>query len=111
MKVLIADKFQTGGIEQLKNAGCEVVFEPDTSADQMADALSQHQPNILVVRSTKVSAAAIQAGAQLALIVRAGAGYDSIDVAEASRRGVYLCLLYTSPSPRDQRGTRMPSSA
>lgn len=90
MKVLIADKFQTGGIEQLKNAGCEVVFEPDTSADQMADALSQHQPNILVVRSTKVSAAAIQAGAQLALIVRAGAGYDSIDVAEASRRGVYL---------------------
>ena len=24
---------------------------------------------------------------------------------------VYLCLLYTSPSPRDQRGSRMPSSA
>jgi len=23
----------------------------------------------------------------------------------------YLCLLYTSPSPRDQRGSRMPSSA
>ena len=22
-----------------------------------------------------------------------------------------LCLLYTSPSPRDQRGSRMPSSA
>ena len=27
------------------------------------------------------------------------------------RRGVYACLLYTSPSPRDQRGSRMPSSA
>ena len=25
--------------------------------------------------------------------------------------GVYICLLYTSPSPRDQRGSRMPSSA
>ena len=23
----------------------------------------------------------------------------------------YTCLLYTSPSPRDQRGSRMPSSA
>ena len=23
----------------------------------------------------------------------------------------YSCLLYTSPSPRDQRGSRMPSSA
>ena len=90
MKVLIADKFQAGGIEELKNAGCEVVFEPDTSADQMAGALADHQPNVLVVRSTKVSAAAIQAGEKLALIVRAGAGYDSIDVAEASRRGVYL---------------------
>ena len=90
MKVLIADKFQAGGIEELKNAGCEVVFEPDTSADQLADVLAKQQPKVLVVRSTKVSAAAIQAGEQLALIVRAGAGYDSIDVAEASRRGVYL---------------------
>ena len=26
-------------------------------------------------------------------------------------RAVYTCLLYTSPSPRDQRGSRMPSSA
>ena len=25
--------------------------------------------------------------------------------------GSYPCLLYTSPSPRDQRGSRMPSSA
>ena len=25
--------------------------------------------------------------------------------------GIYICLLYTSPSPRDQRGSRMPSSA
>ena len=31
----------------------------------------------------------------------------------AAGRGVHLttCLLYTSPSPRDQRGSRMPSSA
>ena len=33
---------------------------------------------------------------------------------EASANGTYtvnICLLYTSPSPRDQRGSRMPSSA
>ena len=90
MKVLIADKFQAGGIERLKDSGCDVAFEPDTSADQLADVLSQHQPNVLVVRSTKVSPAAIQTGEQLALIVRAGAGYDTIDVAEASRRGVFV---------------------
>ena len=26
-------------------------------------------------------------------------------------KDIYTCLLYTSPSPRDQRGSRMPSSA
>ena len=30
---------------------------------------------------------------------------------ESNRAKVYSCLLYTSPSPRDQRGSRMPSSA
>ena len=30
---------------------------------------------------------------------------------EVQFRGTIHCLLYTSPSPRDQRGTRMPSSA
>ena len=29
----------------------------------------------------------------------------------AQLQSLYLCLLYTSPSPRDQRGSRMPSSA
>ena len=28
-----------------------------------------------------------------------------------SKAKIYTCLLYTSPSPRDQRGSRMPSSA
>ena len=32
-------------------------------------------------------------------------------VREDHRAPVVVCLLYTSPSPRDQRGSRMPSSA
>ncbi len=90
MKVLIADKFQANGIEALKSAGCEVVFEPDLSADSIADAMQQHQPAILIVRSTKVSAKAIAAAELLNLIVRAGAGYDTIDIAAASRKGIYV---------------------
>ena len=35
--------------------------------------------------------------------------HDSVKAAKAERQKV--CLLYTSPSPRDQRGSRMPSSA
>ena len=40
--------------------------------------------------------------------------FDGIDNAPEEReRGITIatCLLYTSPSPRDQRGSRMPSSA
>ena len=44
---------------------------------------------MLVVRSTKVTAAALHSGA-LKLVVRAGAGYNTIDVAAASRRGIYV---------------------
>ena len=32
-------------------------------------------------------------------------------LAAGQRAHIYSCLLYTSPSPRDQRGSRMPSSA
>ena len=36
---------------------------------------------------------------------------DRADVAIVARQQHSNCLLYTSPSPRDQRGSRMPSSA
>ena len=38
------------------------------------------------------------------------AGFEE-ETGAASAPPVYACLLYTSPSPRDQRGSRMPSSA
>ncbi len=41
------------------------------------------------MRSTKVTAAMLDVG-RLALIVRAGAGYNTIDVAAASTRGIYV---------------------
>ena len=34
-----------------------------------------------------------------------------IMIAVDSNNEIWICLLYTSPSPRDQRGSRMPSSA
>ena len=38
--------------------------------------------------------------------------YEFTDKQDLGDRGEYTgCLLYTSPSPRDQRGSRMPSSA
>ena len=44
-------------------------------------------------------------------LVGAGAAEGAIDAASILKPMLASCLLYTSPSPRDQRGSRMPSSA
>jgi D-3-phosphoglycerate dehydrogenase len=89
MKVLVADKFEQSGIDGLKAAGCEVVYEPDLKDAALEDAIRSSQAEVLVVRSTKVTTAMLDAG-RLSLIVRAGAGYNTIDVAGASERGIYV---------------------
>jgi D-3-phosphoglycerate dehydrogenase len=89
MKVLVADKFEKSGIEGLKKAGCDVVYEPDLKDDGLAEAIRSTAADVLVVRSTKVTTPMLDAG-RLALIVRAGAGYNTIDVAGASKRGIYV---------------------
>ena len=89
MKVLIADPFEPSGLEGLKAAGCEVVYDPDAKDDRLIEAVRSSGAEVLVVRSTKVTSAMLDAG-RLALIVRAGAGYNTIDVAGASKRGIYV---------------------
>ena len=89
MKVLVADKFEQSGIDGLKAAGCEVVYQPDLKEEALADAIRATAPDVLVVRGTAVRASMLGAGT-LALVVRAGAGYNSIDVAAASKRGIYV---------------------
>ena len=89
MNVLVADKFEKSGIEGLKAAGCDVIYEPDLKDDALAEAIGSSGADVLVVRSTKVTAPMLDAG-RLGLIVRAGAGYNTIDVAGASKRGIYV---------------------
>ena len=89
MKVLVADKFEQSGINGLTAAGCEVVYEPELKDEALAEALVQGGADVLVVRGTRVTAAMLEAG-RLSLIVRAGAGYNTIDVAGASARGIYV---------------------
>jgi D-3-phosphoglycerate dehydrogenase len=89
MRVLIADKFEQSGRDGLDAAGCEFSYQPDVKDDSLVEAIREYQPDAIVVRSTKVTEAMLDAGA-LKLIVRAGAGYNTIDVAAASRRGVYV---------------------
>ncbi|MDQ1610785.1 MAG: D-3-phosphoglycerate dehydrogenase / 2-oxoglutarate reductase [Pyrinomonadaceae bacterium] len=89
MRVLIADKFEQSGRDGLEAAGCDYSYQPDVKDDTLVEAIRAYAPDALVVRSTKVSEAMLDAGA-LKLVVRAGAGYNTIDVAAASRRGIYV---------------------
>ena len=89
MRVLIADKFEQSGRDGLSAAGCEVSYQPGLKDDALAQAVAQFHPGVLVVRSTNVTEPVLAAGA-LKLVVRAGAGFNTIDVAAASRRGIYV---------------------
>lgn len=89
MRVLIADKFEQSGIDGLKSAGCEVSHQPGLKDDALVAAVEAFRPDALVVRSTAVTESILSAGA-LKLVVRAGAGYNTIDVGAASRRGIYV---------------------
>jgi D-3-phosphoglycerate dehydrogenase len=89
VKVLVADKFEQTGIDGLKSAGCEVLYQPDLKDDSLVHALRDTSADVLVVRSTAVTAAMLETGS-LSLVVRAGAGYNTIDVATASKRGIYV---------------------
>jgi D-3-phosphoglycerate dehydrogenase len=89
MKVLIADKFEQSGVDGLKALGCEVLYDPALKDAALAEKLASSGAQVLVVRSTPVTEAMLDAG-QLSLIVRAGAGVNTIDVAGASRRGIYV---------------------
>ncbi len=89
MKVLVADKFEKSGLDGLKAAGCDVVYEPDLKDDALTQAIKTSGADVLVVRSTTVTAPMLESG-KLSLVVRAGAGYNTIDVATASKRGIYV---------------------
>jgi D-3-phosphoglycerate dehydrogenase len=88
VRVLIADKFEQSGIDGLTDLGCEVRFEPDLKDQALADALQASGADVLIVRSTKVAEAMMTPA--LKLIVRAGAGVNTIDVKAATARGIIV---------------------
>jgi D-3-phosphoglycerate dehydrogenase len=90
MKVLIADKFEKVGIDGLKELGCTVISRPDAKAEELPAAIREIDPHILIVRGKKVTAEALKAGTALTLVIRAGAGIDTIDVTTASSLGVFV---------------------
>lgn len=89
MKVLVADKFEDSGRRGLAEIGCDVTYEPDVSGDTLLASLNATKADVLVVRSTEVKRPMFESG-NLQLVVRAGAGTNTIDVEAASERAIWV---------------------
>lgn len=95
MKVLIATEkpFAAVAVEGIKSvldeAGYEtVLLEKYTSKAQLLDAVAD--ADALIVRSDKITADVLKAAEQLKIVVRAGAGYDNIDLDAATANNVVV---------------------
>ena len=87
LKVLVCDPIDPEGIELLKEFGFEVLVEPEISMEDLKRKVAEY--HVLIVRSrTKVTKDVIDAGKNLKIIARAGAGVDNIDVEYAEKKGI-----------------------
>lgn len=89
MKILFADAFPQPQLERLGRAGHECEFSPTLTGEDLPGAIPGF--DALVVRSTRVGAAALEAGDSLKLVVRAGAGTNTIETVRARELGIDVC--------------------
>ncbi len=88
LKVLIADKFPDKYIQELKDLGLEVIYEPKLGEKDLPKAAED--VDILVVRSTIVNEETINSSKTLNLIIRAGSGVNNIAIQAANKKGIYV---------------------
>jgi len=88
MKILIADKVSPTTVKALEALSCEVVLKPELDAATLSSAIAGF--DVLIVRSTQVTKQTIEAGKDLSLIIRAGAGVNTIDLETASQYGIHV---------------------
>ncbi len=75
--------------KEVENAGNQLVLlEKYTETAQLLDAVAD--ADALIVRSDKITSEVLDAAKNLKIVVRAGAGYDSIDTAYAKEKGIVV---------------------
>ncbi len=89
MRILFADGLSDAAIERLRAGGDACTLRPSLTAAELPAHVAGF--DVLVVRSTRVTAETIEAGTDLGLVVRAGAGTNTIDCERAAELGVFVC--------------------
>lgn len=90
MKVLVADKLAPFVAGRLQDLGAQVTVDTSAKDAALTAKIAELDPEIVIVRSTKVTGPDIAAGRALSLVIRAGAGVNTIDLGAASGKGVYV---------------------
>ncbi|AKF04943.1 NAD(P)-dependent oxidoreductase [Sandaracinus amylolyticus] len=90
MRILVADKLASFVPGRLQDLGARLDVDPKLEGETLGAAMRELDPEVLIVRSTKVTAQHVESGKSLSLIIRAGAGVNTIDMSAASARGVYV---------------------
>jgi D-3-phosphoglycerate dehydrogenase / 2-oxoglutarate reductase len=88
MRILVADAFPKERLDDFRALGLEVDHQPAVAVKDLPAAA--REARVLVVRGKQVPAEVFAAAHALSLVVRAGAGVNTIDVPAASRRGVFV---------------------
>lgn len=88
MKVLVADAFPKERLAEIAALGLTVELRPELTPRDLPGAMAG--VTALVVRGKQVTAEVFERADALSLVIRAGAGVNTIDVAAASRVGVYV---------------------
>ena len=105
MKILVATenhlRKSVDGIRGIiEGAGFELaLLEKYTDKAQLLEAVAD--ADALIIRSDKVTAEVIDAAKKLRIVVRAGAGYDNVDLAAATARGI---VVMNTPGSEFERG-------
>jgi len=87
--ILVADGLHKDGLDLMRAMpGVTVVSKPALDPDTLPGAIGDAQ--VLIVRSTKVQRPTIDAAKKLALIVRAGAGVNNIDLEAAGEQAIFV---------------------
>ena len=88
MQLLVADRLPEQTVLDLEGRGHRCVMEPQLGADDLAARIAGF--DVLVVRGTKVRRDVFEAADRLALVIRAGAGTNTIDTDAAATHGVLV---------------------
>ena len=89
MRILFADGLSDSAVERLRSGGDTCTVKPSVTAESLPAHVAGF--DVLVVRSTRVTAETINAGTDLGMVVRAGTGTNTIDCARAAELGVFVC--------------------